>query len=96
MYKRHLIIVARQEGLATSIARDAITFITCATLVGIGIVVDSAAMQWLGALIAFLLIITLAVRISEKQTYDIDGAQKELDRIRREVEAEAEAKENGR
>ena len=84
MSEKKVIIVTRQETVARSWARDASTFVLCASLIGLGVLLDSAAMQWLGAVLAFIAILMRSSGLMARNTFDIKGAQKRLDEIREE------------
>jgi hypothetical protein len=51
--KTYIIVI---EPVGKSLARDAGTFAMFAALIGLGVLLDSAAMQWVGAIIGFLAI----------------------------------------
>lgn len=80
--KEKLIIVMRQESVLTSWMRDASTLALVVALIGIGIVLESSAMQWFGAVVAFTTIIIKASAVEKRHLYDLEGAYAELDKIR--------------
>lgn len=85
MKTKHMIIIHRSETIAESWARDASTFVLIAALIGLGVFLESPAMQWMGALIAFFVTAVKSAGLGKKRTFDVAGARAELDRI----EAEA-------
>ena len=76
-------VIIIRESLATSIASDCFTFAMLASLIGIGIALDSGAMQWTGALMAM---IGLAVKAAGKtDRVTIDEARAKLDQLERDA-----------
>lgn len=74
-------VIVLKESLAQSIARDAVTFVTCAGLVGLGWWIGSDAMQWIGGV---MFVFSLAVRMAgvvQKNKFTIAEARKRLDEI---------------
>lgn len=84
MSKVTRIIVMRQESVALSWARDASTFALILATIGVGVFLESAAMQWLGGVLAFLVLLLKSANLSNTNTFDIEGAKKRL----AEIEAE--------
>lgn len=77
-------VIMVHETTLQSWARDAGTLALFAALIGIGIVADSAAMQWAGAIIAF---ITTCVRASGKvERLSIDEARAKLDELEGQID----------
>lgn len=68
MSKVERIIIAEGETVAKSWARDASTLALFCGLIGIGVYVDSLAMQWSGALVAFVVILAKAGVVTHKFT----------------------------
>ncbi|CAN7320293.1 hypothetical protein LJR009_001632 [Bosea sp. LjRoot9] len=72
-------IIMVHETTLQSWARDAGTFVLFVALIGIGIVANSSAMQWIGAIMAF---ITTMVRSSGKvERLTVEQARAKLDAI---------------
>lgn len=72
-------IVIVHETVLQSWARDAGTFALFAAMIGIGIAANSEAMQWIGAIMAF---ITVMIRSSGKvERLSIAEARAKLDEI---------------
>ena len=67
------------ESLKDSILSDVFTFAMLAALIGLGVLLDSSAMQWVGAVMAFLGVFSKAARRLPLMT--LDEARHELDRI---------------
>lgn len=77
--ERPAAIILVHETAMQSWARDAGTLLLFITLIGIGILADSAAMQWMGAIVAFVI---TAVRASGKvERLSITEARAKLDAI---------------
>ena len=87
MTKEYKIIVCKKESVAQSWLRDASTAALCIALIGIGVLVGSGAMQWLGAIFAFLTVLAQGVALVKAETFDVDGAQVRLNEIKKELEA---------
>lgn len=74
-------IMLVHETVLQSWARDASTFALIIAIMSIGIFAGSSAMQWLGAIVAF---ITMTVRASGRvPRLSISEARKRLDEIER-------------
>lgn len=58
------------ETTLQSWARDASTFALFVSLIGVGIMLDSSAMQWMGAIIAFIVILSKANGKMKRMTRD--------------------------
>ena len=72
-------IILVHETVRQSWARDAGTFLLFAGLIGIGIAAGSAAMQWIGAIMAF--IATFARSAGKVERLSVDEARAKLDAI---------------
>jgi hypothetical protein len=79
--KKHRIIISRRETTFKSWATDASTFALFAGLIGLGVFLESAAMQWAGFTVAFITLLTKAAGVEKASTFDLDGARKRLDEI---------------
>lgn len=79
MTKPEIIII--RESAASSIAKDAGTFALFASLIGIGVLLDSGAMQWVGAVIGFTSIVVWAARASAGNRLTVEQARTRLDAI---------------
>lgn len=82
MSKKKLIVIRRQESVLVSWTRDASTLALVVALIGIGVVLDSSAMQWFGAIIAFIVIMIKASALEKTVLFDLDDAYAELNKIR--------------
>jgi len=72
-------VIIVYESLKLSILRDLFTFFMLVSVVGIGVWVGSAAMQWVGALIGFICL--LAWTQEKKVRLSIVEARLKLDQI---------------
>jgi hypothetical protein len=79
-------IIVVHESITESLVKDAYTCVALVASVGVGVYVDSQALQWIGGLL-FMLTVAMS---ATKQRYTIDGARKRLD----ELEAELQQKGN--
>lgn len=59
-------IIVIHETVTKSIIRDATSFATGLAMCGVGIFLDSGALQWIGGILALLLIFSQAARVSGK------------------------------
>ncbi|PWL18858.1 hypothetical protein DKP76_07290 [Falsochrobactrum shanghaiense] len=75
--KPEVIIV--HETVLKSWMRDASTFILFAALIGIGVLLQSVALQWVGAIIAFITISAKATNVG--RSYSIPQARAKLDQL---------------
>lgn len=67
---------------ASRIAYNVIFNLSQLAVVGIGVLVGSAAMQWLGVLVWFLMLFALGAILAEKRKgLTVDEARKQLDDI---------------
>ncbi|MCZ7855007.1 hypothetical protein O9X81_00090 [Agrobacterium salinitolerans] len=71
-------VIVIHETVLQSYLADSSTFLLFAALIGLGVYLDSSAMQWVGAIIGFL---TMAGRISRLNRLTIDQARKRLDAL---------------
>lgn len=74
-------VIIIHETVAKSWMRDASTFALFGGLIGVGILLDSSAMQWMGAIIAFITIIEKSTGLHAKNRMTIDQARKRLDEL---------------
>lgn len=79
MIKTEIIII--RETAAQSLVKDAGTFVLFASLIGVGVLLDSGAMQWVGAVMGFVTIFTWAIRSTSKNRMTIEQARAKLDEI---------------
>ncbi len=77
--KETVIIVHETAG--QSFARWAIGFLTTVGLIGIGVLMNSAAMQWMGAVLAMIAIMARAVHERNLCRMTVPEARKKLDEI---------------
>lgn len=85
--KKTMIVLVQKESVLTSWLRDASTLALFVGLIGIGVYLESSAMQWSGAIIAFICSLAWASGEKKSSTYDIDGARAELDRLEADKDA---------
>jgi hypothetical protein len=69
------------ESIARSWARDASTFAMFIGLIGVGWMLDSSAMQWVGAFIGGLTVLRGSNDLRKELTFTIPEARVELDRL---------------
>lgn len=72
------VIILREKAL-DSLVSDFGTFVMFVALIGIGWALDSAAMQWVGAICGFITIVAQSANKDKKMT--IADARKKLDEI---------------
>lgn len=77
--KKEVIIL--YETALQSWIRDASSAVMFIALIGIGVLLESSAMQWVGALLGFLVIIGKAVNHHNKSKMTVAQARKRLDEI---------------
>lgn len=76
-------IIILHETVAQSWFRDASTVAGFVALIGIGVYLESAALQWVGALLGFLTIINRMARLLKDNRFTIAQARARLDEIER-------------
>lgn len=69
------------ETAAQSWLRDASSAAMFLALIGIGVWLDSGAMQWVGAILGFFVIISKSIHLGRKNRLTIEQARKRLDEI---------------
>lgn len=75
-------IIVVHETMAKGIVRDATSFATVFAMCGVGIFLESAAMQWVGGILALLVIFSQASRVSGKNNrMTIAQARARLDEL---------------
>lgn len=74
-------IILIREGWVQSWLRDASTFVLFIALIGIGVLLQSTAMQWVGALIGFLHIAGRARQLYKTNSFTIPEARAKLDEL---------------
>lgn len=74
-------IIILREAVWKSWARDLGTFLTFAGLISIGVFLDSAAMQWVGAILGFIVIACRSLAFFNNQKVSVADARKLLDEM---------------
>ncbi len=74
-------VIILRESMLASIVKDAGTFALFAALIGLGVLLDSGAMQWVGAIVGFTCILAISIRASVKNRLTIEQARRKLDEI---------------
>lgn len=74
-------VIIIRENLAESIAKDCFTFLMLTGLVFVGWLLESTALQWIGALMGFAAVCVKASGAQKRRTFDIAGARKLLDEM---------------
>lgn len=72
-------VIIIHETVFKSWLRDASTFVLFLALIGIGILLQSVALQWVGAIIGFIVVGTRASMI--RKCFTIPDARKRLDEL---------------
>lgn len=80
-----LAVILVHEGVRESLARDLGTFCIFATFMGLGVLVGSEPMQWVGAGLAGMAIVRATMGLSDR--YTVEQARIRLDEIERAIEA---------
>ena len=79
MAERQIIFI--KENARESWLRDTSSVFSFVALIGIGVVLDSSAMQWVGAVIGFFVILERSNRLFKSNRFTIEEARKRLDEI---------------
>ncbi|MCO5072082.1 MAG: hypothetical protein M9944_12830 [Rhizobiaceae bacterium] len=74
-------VVIVNESLATSLAKDAGTLVVLVSMAGIGVLLESTALQWVGAILGFIWLLSRATSAFSKSRMTIAQARKRLDEI---------------
>jgi hypothetical protein len=80
-------VILLHETATQSWLRDASSVAMFVALIGIGVYLESSAMQWVGALVGFLAIIGKVARVGKDNRYTIPKARARLDEIERQSAA---------
>lgn len=75
-------IILIREGWRESLIKDIGTFSTFAGLIGFGVILESAAMQWTGAAMGWVSIFTWAARTWNDNRVTLDEAAKRIEEWR--------------
>jgi uncharacterized protein (AIM24 family) len=78
---RDIPVVIIHETVLKSWLRDLSTFALFAALIGVGIVLNSGAMQWMGAIIAFITVLSKASGLQKKNRKTVAEARLFLDEV---------------
>lgn len=84
-------IILVHETVAQAWGRDASSVVGFVTIIGIGVYLESSAMQWVGAILGFITIVGRAISFGNSNKMSVSQARKRLD----EIEARALSKEGG-
>lgn len=84
MKKRYELRVGRKS-IKRTIISNLVVLSTFTAMIGLGVFLDSAAMQWAGALFWFLVIFAVAISLDKASLCTFDEARRELDEWEREV-----------
>ncbi len=76
-------VILLHETALQSWLRDASSVAMFVGLIGIGVYLESSAMQWVGALVGFVVIIGKVARVGKDNRFTISDARKRLDEIER-------------
>lgn len=80
MSKDREVIILHETALQSWI-RDASSAVMFIALIGIGVYLESSAMQWVGAVLGFLTIIGKAINHHNQSKMTVEQARKKLDAI---------------
>lgn len=75
-------VVILRETWAQSIASDAGTVAAFAAMIGLGVHLDSAAMQWIGGILFFMAVVTRSYRKTADGRMSIDQAIAHLEALK--------------
>jgi len=75
-------VIILRETWAQSIASDAGTALSFAAMIGLGVYLDSAAMQWVGGGLFFLAVMSRAMRKTADGRMSVDEAIAHLESIK--------------
>ena len=81
-------VILLHETAGQSWLRDMSSVAGFVALIGIGVILDSAAMQWSGAILGFVVIMGRTSRIVKDSRVTIAEARKRLDEIEAAIDAE--------
>lgn len=74
-------LILIRESAARSWIRDASTFALFVGLIGVGWLLGSEPMQWVGAIVGFITVLSQFGGFKKAATFSISEARKELDRM---------------
>lgn len=74
-------VILLHETVFTSLMRDASTFAMFVALIGIGVLLDSSALQWTGAMLGFLAIVARSSKVQSDARMTIRQAREYLDKL---------------
>lgn len=74
-------VILLQERWTKSTARDVFSVVCAFVLIGPGLLMESAAMQWAGFLMLIVIVFSRAAGLRKKYTMTVAEARAELDRI---------------
>ena len=75
----HIVIV--DDRFWMSAGRDAVSFAVFVAMVGLGVFLESSAMQWVGAILWFIWILSKAASVEKRFKKTIPEARAYLDKI---------------
>jgi len=78
---RHTFYIIKQESVLISWARDASSFVLFIALIGVGIWFESSALQWVGAFVALVILLSRTKGV-RKFFMSADAAIAEIERIK--------------
>lgn len=74
-------VIILRETTGQNWRSDMSSVVAFVLLIGIGVLLDSAAMQWVGAILGFFTIVGRAMRLGKDNRMTTDQARKRLDEI---------------
>ena len=78
MADRPKILIVGPEPIWKSIVRDTYSAAMIFTVIGVGVYLESSAMQWVGFIMAFILLFGASGRLAKADTYE---GQDAIDRV---------------
>lgn len=74
-------VILVKEPLWSSVIKDTYTIGSLLSAVGVGIWIDSGALQWTAGILWILWVLGRATRFRKDNTYTVSGARAKLDQI---------------
>lgn len=74
-------VIVVHESILASYLKDFATFGSLCAVVGIGVVLDSPALQWVAGLCWVIVVLGAAMKSINSQRFTVAGARKRLDEI---------------
>lgn len=72
-------ILLVHESFAQSVMKDVISAVTLLSMVGVGVWIDSSAMQWVAGIIWLLWMVGKSASYAKNSVFSFDAARKRID-----------------